>query len=45
MSNNNKISTKFETARTENEEYFKMKFDESKAQASSSIDMKLLTLN
>ena len=28
MSNNNTIITKFDTARTENEGYFKMKFDE-----------------
>ena len=31
MRNNNKISTKFDTEITENEEYFKMKLDEFKA--------------
>ena len=45
MINNNKITTKFYTSITENEEYFKMNFDEFKAEASISIDMKLLTLN
>ena len=45
MSNKNKISTKFDTARIENEDYFKMKSEKFKAKASSSIDMKILTLN
>ena len=44
MINNKKISTKFEIAITENEEYIKMKFDEYKAEIYSSINMKLLTL-
>ena len=44
-SNNNKTITKFDTARRENEEYFKMKFDEYKAEIYSSIDMKMLTIN
>ena len=40
MSNKNKISTKFDTSRTENEECFKTKLDEFKAKAYISIDMK-----
>ena len=45
MISNNKTSTKFDTAIIENKEYFKMKSDESKAKASSSIDMKILNIN
>ena len=45
MINNNKISTKFDTERTENEEYSKMNFDELKSEASSSTDMKMFVLN
>ena len=45
MRNNNKISTRFDTARTENEDYFKIKFNKFKAKASIPIDMKLFALN
>ena len=45
MRNNNKISTKFDTERKENEDYFKMKLDKFKPRAYSSIDMKAFSLN
>ena len=45
MGNNNKISTKFDIEKSENEEYFKMKYDKLKTEASISINIKLFTLN
>ena len=45
MSNSNKIITKFEIPITEKEEYLKMKIDKYKAETSSSIGTKLLTIN
>ena len=45
MSNSNKISTKFDTEITENEEYLKIKFDKFKAEASSSIYIEMFSLN
>ena len=40
ISNNKKISTRFDTARKENEEYSKMKFDKFKTEVYSFINMK-----
>ena len=40
ISNNKKISTRFDTARKENEEYPKMKFDKFKTEVYSFINMK-----
>ena len=45
ISNNNKISTKFEISRTETEAWLKIKFGEYKYKTSISIYMKLLALN
>ena len=45
MSNNTKISTKFEIERKETEYYLKMKLDEYKSETYISIDIKMLTLN
>ena len=45
MSNNNRISTEFEIARKETEEFLKNRFDKLKAEASISIDMKVYDLN
>ena len=43
MINNNKISTKFEIAKTELKGKFKMKIDSYKSETYSSIDMKIST--
>ena len=45
MSNNNKISTKFELARTEHDEYLKTKFEHFQAEVSNSINIKASALN
>ena len=45
MSNNKKLCTKFEIAKTENEECIKIKFNEYKDETYRSICMKLLTLD
>ena len=45
MGNNNKISTKFEIERTENEDNLKLNLYKYKAETYSSIEMKLFTLN
>ena len=45
MSTSNKVSTKFEIAKTEHEETMKKNIDELKSETLSSIYMKLLTIN
>ena len=42
ISNNNKITLKFDTSREENEELYNKKFDDFKSKATISIYMKML---